>query len=124
MHHYPSRGEENKQKTPEPGPRVQLVVQSDVHVPHNPHPPSSPLPGSLLLPGVAEALQPHGSQQLLAAGLFLLLLLFILLRLTHEDGVRLRRLHLRALPLSALQPPGLLLPAALLAGPAGELPCP
>ncbi len=84
---------------------------------------SSSVSGALLLTGVAEALQPHGSQQLLAAGL-LLLLLFLLLRLTHKDGVQLPRLHLRALPLSALQPPGLLLLAPLLAGPAGELLCP
>lgn len=79
--------------------------------------------GPLLLAGVSEALQPHGSQQLLAAGLLFLLLL-ILLRLTHQDGVRLLGLRLRALPLSALHPPGLLLHAQLLAGSAGELLCP
>lgn len=83
--------------------------------------PLNPLPGSLLPTGVAEALQPHGSQQLLAAGLFLLLLLFLLLRLAHQDGVELLRRRLRALQLPALQPPGLLLPGSLLAGPAGEL---
>lgn len=84
---------------------------------------SSSLPGSLLLTGVTEVLQPSGSQQLLATGLFFLVLV-LLLRLTHPDAVQLPQLPLRALPLSALQPPGLLLPAPLLAGPAGELLCP
>lgn len=84
---------------------------------------SSSLPGSLLPTGVAEALQPHGSQQLLTAGLFLLLFL-LLLRLAHQDGVQLPGLCPRALPPPALQPPGLLLPGPLLAKPAGELLCP
>lgn len=79
--------------------------------------------GPLLLTGVAEALQPHGFQQLLATGLLFLFLL-LLLRLTHQDGVQLLGLCVRALPLSALHPPGLLLHAQLLAGSAGELLCP
>lgn len=92
---------------------------------HNRHHPSwlSSPSGSLLSIRFTETLQPHGSQQLLPTGLFLLFL-FLLLQLPHQNGVQLPRLHLWALPLSALQPPRLLLPAPLLARPAGELLCP
>lgn len=79
------------------------------------------LSGCLLLTGVPEVLQPGGPELLLPAGLLLLLLLLVLLRLPHQDGVRLRRIRFGALPPPALQHAGLLLPVTLLAGPAGGL---
>lgn len=75
------------------------------------------LSGHLLLVRISDAQQPHGSQQLLPPGL-LLLLLFLLFQLTHQDGAQLPQPLLRKLPPPELQHPSGLC-GQLLAGPAG-----